>query len=95
MDDEVARAKLNRYINYTEAVFREMSVYPPNNPDLSSKLQYNLSLARQYFEDSKYYFGRGDFITALICIAYCEGLLDACRNLGWLKYEWGFEGRGD
>ncbi|MBC7112977.1 MAG: DUF357 domain-containing protein [Candidatus Methanomethyliales bacterium] len=88
MDDQIAKSKLERYIKYTQKVLTEMAVYPPDESSLSSKLQYNLSLAKQYFEDSKYYFGRGDFITGLVCIAYCEGLLDACRNFGWLKYEW-------
>ncbi len=88
MDDELAKSKLERYIKYAKNALKDMVVCPPNDPSLSSKLQYNLSLAKQYFEDSRYYFGKGDFITALVCIAYCEGLLDACRNLGWLKYEW-------
>ncbi len=86
-----AKEKLERYINGTRAVLDQMEVSSPLDPSLSSALNYNLSLARQYFDDSRYYFERGDFITALVCIAYCEGLLDACRNLGWLKYEWRFK----
>jgi hypothetical protein len=93
MDDELAKSKLERYIKYAKNVLKDMVVCPPKDPSLSSKLEYNLFLARQYFEDSEYYFGKGDFITALVCIAYCEGLLDACRNLGWLKYEWNLGGK--
>lgn len=92
--EEEAVAKLERYIKATQAVLEKMEISPPGDPSLSSALQYNLSLSRQYFEDSKYYLGKGEFITALVCIAYCEGLLDACRNLGWLKYQWVF-GEGD
>jgi len=91
LDDQDARTKLVRYIRNTERVFMEMAISPPSDPSLYSKFEYNLSLAKQYFQDSKYYLERGDFITALVCVAYCEGLLDACRNLGWLNYEWSVE----
>jgi len=36
-----------------------------------------VELACQYFEDSKYYFGKKDFFTAFGCINYAHGLLDA------------------
>lgn len=91
MEEETAKKKIERYINYTQSVLNNMLVSPPTDPELSSKFHYNISLARQYFEDSKYYFSRGDLLTSLVCIVYCEGLLDACRNLGWLKYEWGLD----
>jgi FAD synthetase len=88
--EEEARKKLDRYISGTERVFREMDVKPPSDESLRKTLESNISLSRQYLADSKYYLVKGDFITALVCIAYCEGLIDACRNLGWLSYEWAF-----
>ena len=91
--EEQARVKLERYISATEAVFHDMAVFPPSEALLKKSFEANLSLSRQYMEDSKHYFGKGDFITALVCIAYSEGILDACRNLGWLKYEWKGEQR--
>ncbi len=36
-----------------------------------------IELATQYFEDSKYYLEKKDFITAFGCINYAHGLLDA------------------
>ena len=45
--------------------------------------------AKRYFEDAKYYLGRGHFETSLASIAYSEGLLDALRMLGLVKLEWG------
>ncbi|MCD6539057.1 DUF357 domain-containing protein [Candidatus Bathyarchaeota archaeon] len=45
--------------------------------------------AKRYFEDAKYYLGRGHFETSLASIAYSEGLLDALRMLGLVKFEWG------
>ena len=45
--------------------------------------------AKRYFEDAKYYLDRGFFETSLASIAYSEGLLDALRMLGLVKFEWG------
>ncbi len=47
-----------------------------------------LVLAKLYISDSKYYLERGDIITALACVAYAEGLLDALRHLGVVDIEW-------
>ncbi|MBC7121247.1 MAG: DUF357 domain-containing protein [Candidatus Methanosuratus sp.] len=88
--EEDARKKLERYIAATERVFRTMEVLFPEDASLRKQAKENLRLSRIYFEDSKYYFGKQDYITALVCIAYCEGIIDACRNMGWLRYEWTF-----
>jgi len=85
------RKKLERYIRGTDRAFKEMEVLPPADEDLKKALENNISLSKQYLEDSKHYLSKGDLITALVCIAYCEGLIDSCRNLGWLKYEWEFK----
>lgn len=88
--EDEAKKKLERYIAATERVFRTMEVSFPSDPSLKRQAEENLKLSRIYFEDSKYYFEKGDYITALVCIAYCEGIIDACRNMGWLRYEWAF-----
>jgi hypothetical protein len=36
-----------------------------------------VELATQYYEDSKYYLKKGDYLTAFGCINYAHGLLDA------------------
>ncbi|MEM2528778.1 MAG: DUF357 domain-containing protein, partial [Ignisphaera sp.] len=36
-----------------------------------------VDLALSYFNDSKYYFEKGDCITGLVTISYAEGILDA------------------
>ncbi len=48
-----------------------------------------LDLARAYLDDARYYLEeRHDPYTALACIAYAEGLIDALRHLGMLNAEW-------
>ena len=47
-----------------------------------------ISYARAYLEDAKYYKAQKKFETSLVSIAYCEGLLDALRLIGAVKFEW-------
>ena len=41
-----------------------------------------------YLNDAKYYKAQKSFETSLTSVAYCEGLLDALRLLGAVKFEW-------
>ena len=47
-----------------------------------------LRWASDYLEDAKYYKAKGNFETSLTSVAYCEGLLDALRLLGAVRFEW-------
>jgi len=47
-----------------------------------------LELARRYYEDARYSYEKGDYITGLIDVAYAEGLLDALRILGITGFTW-------
>ena len=47
-----------------------------------------LRWAADYLEDAKYFKSQGKLETSLTSVAYCEGLLDALRLLGAVKFEW-------
>jgi hypothetical protein len=47
-----------------------------------------LRWAADYLEDAKYYKSQGKLETSLTSVAYCEGLLDALRLMGAVKFEW-------
>ena len=47
-----------------------------------------LRWASDYLEDAKYYKAQGKLETSLTSVAYCEGLLDALRLFGAVKFEW-------
>jgi hypothetical protein len=47
-----------------------------------------LGYVTAYLEDAKYYKAQKKFETSLTSVAYCEGLLDALRLLGVVKFEW-------
>ena len=47
-----------------------------------------LNYVTDYLEDAKYYKAQERLETSLTSVAYCEGLLDALRLLGAVKFEW-------
>ncbi|BAA30417.1 52aa long hypothetical protein [Pyrococcus horikoshii OT3] len=44
-------------------------------------------MARSYFEDAKYYYKKGDYVTAFAAINYAHGFIDAGVRLGVFKGE--------
>jgi hypothetical protein len=78
----------SKYINYAEKVLGEMqqqnSTLNVSKEDVSKVLRW----AYDYLEDAKYYKAQGKLETSLTSVAYCEGLLDALRLLGAVKFEW-------
>ena len=77
-----------KYIGSAEKVLKELK--RSKTPiSLSDELVSNvLRWAADYLEDAKYYKDNGKLETSLTSVAYCEGLLDALRLLGAVKFEW-------
>ncbi|HIE18206.1 TPA: DUF357 domain-containing protein [Candidatus Bathyarchaeota archaeon] len=77
-----------KYIRKTEKVLGEIEM-THNSACLDSfKINYVVDEAKRYLEDAKYYLDKGRFETSLASVAYCEGLLDALRMLGFVKFDW-------
>ncbi len=74
--------RVNTYIRNVELFIEEA------RSNVSREALYIFNLARDYLNDAKYYFSRGDYVTSLSCIAYAEGLLDALRLLELIKGTW-------
>jgi FAD synthetase len=81
-------ALTSKYISSAEKVLKELKqTERPIN--LTEETVANiLRWATDYLEDAKYYKAQGKFETSLASVAYCEGLLDALRLLGAVKFEW-------
>lgn len=77
----------SKYIASAEKVFKKLTKAAPVNVT-EEKLSELLSYATDYLEDAKYYKSKGNLETSLTSIAYCEGILDALRLLGAIKFEW-------
>ena len=76
-----------KYIQKTEAVFKKMKIAEKSVLD-PSKVDEIVDEAKRYLEDAKYYLKKGKPETSLASVAYSEGLLDALRMLGLVKFEW-------
>jgi len=72
--------RLEKYIKSLEKVLKDIKY--------NSSVDEIVHLAKCYTEDSKYYYRQGDYFTALSCIAYAEGLLDALRFLNKAEFTW-------
>jgi len=80
--------KLAKYLESLREVLDEVEL-----KEGSKEAQEVLDLARRYYLDALHYLSR-DPLTALICVVYSEGLLDALRFLGLASFKWPFERRG-
>ncbi|MGQ9551687.1 MAG: DUF357 domain-containing protein [Candidatus Bathycorpusculaceae bacterium] len=78
-----------RYIASTETVLREIQIIETSQKNMEEKdVRRIVDHVKAYLEDAKYYKGKKRFEVSLASVAYCEGLLDALRMLGAVKFEW-------
>ena len=79
---------LSKYMQNTEQVFAEMHFSQDVVYVDSEKTREIVDEAKRYLEDAEYNCGRRQFETGLVSVAYSEGLLDALRLLGLVKFQW-------
>jgi len=77
-----------KYIGSAEKVLNELQRTKAQVSVSEEDVAKVLGWASDYLEDAKYYKAQGKFETSLTSVAYCEGLLDALRLLGAVKFEW-------
>jgi hypothetical protein len=77
-----------KYIASAERVLKELQLTKVAISVSEEDVARVLSWAADYLEDAKYYKSAGKLETSLTSVAYCEGLLDALRLLGAVKFEW-------
>ncbi len=74
-------ARIRGYIGKISRAFDTMKV-------LRSEAGEIIDIARSYLEDAERFLEKGDLFDSLGALAYCEGLLDALRMLGYVEFEW-------
>ena len=77
-----------KYIFSAEKVFSELELTQLPIDVGGTKVTEVLDWARDYLNDAKYYKEQGKLETSLTSVAYCEGLLDALRLIGAVKFVW-------
>ena len=81
-------ALASKYIVSTEKVLKEMQRTKGSINVTEERIDNIVGYVSAYLEDAKYYKAQKRFETSLTSVAYCEGLLDALRLLGAVKFEW-------
>jgi FAD synthetase len=81
-------ALVSKYISSADRVLGKIEV--SNGPIMLDNVGVGrvVDSAKAYLEDAKYYREKEKFEVSLTSVAYCEGLLDALRLLGAVKFEW-------
>jgi len=87
MEIENLELKYNKYAENLKHVFSELHFLEVNFRE-TGKVKEIVDLARRYFEDAEYFRRNNQLVTALISMAYCEGLLDALRLLNYVNFKW-------
>jgi hypothetical protein len=81
-------ALTGKYIASAEKVMKELKQTKGAVTVTEEYVDSILSYVTNYLEDAKYYKAQKNLETSLTSIAYCEGLLDALKLLGAVKFEW-------
>jgi hypothetical protein len=81
-------ALTKKYITSAERVMKELQPTKDTITVTQENVNIILSYITDYLEDAKYYKAQKNLETSLTSIAYCEGLLDALKLLGAVKFEW-------
>ena len=77
-----------KYILKAEHALTELKTVNGEGRLNIDKVKTVIDEAKRYLEDAKYYFANKRFETSLASVAYCEGLLDALRMLGYVEFSW-------
>ncbi len=81
-------ALVAKYIVSAEKVLEEMQRTKAPVTLTDTDVDAILGYVTAYLKDAKYYKDQKRFETSLTSVAYCEGLLDALRLVGAVKFEW-------
>ena len=79
---------VSKYIASSEKVLLEMQRSHGSLTINEASVSKIVDYIADYLADAKYYKAQRKLETSLTSVAYCEGLLDALRLLGALKFEW-------
>jgi FAD synthetase len=79
---------VSKYIGSTEHVLKNMETVENSIDVNGATIRKVVEYVKAYLEDAKHYRERKKFEVSLASVAYCEGLLDALKLLGAVKFEW-------
>lgn len=78
-----------KYRRYSETLGKALSTLKLKGSGRALKVRKIVHLAKCYHEDAGHFHGKQMLITALVSLAYGEGLLDALKMLDFVDFQWG------
>jgi cytidyltransferase-related domain len=84
--ERACEEKVLKYARNVRFVLQKVAEHEKSKSDylVSTLMDY----ASRYLFDAEWYLQKGDCLTALACVSYAEGLLDALRIGGILDFSW-------
>ena len=79
---------VTQYINSAKHVLEHMEMVHASMTVDVDRVRQVVEYARNYLIDAEHYREKKKFEVSLTSVAYCEGLLDALRLLGAVRFEW-------
>ncbi len=79
---------VSKYIDSAEKVLKNLERVPAARVVDEVGVDKVVAYAEAYLADAKYYKAQKRLETSLTSVAYCEGLLDALRLLGAVRFDW-------
>jgi hypothetical protein len=79
---------VSKYIASAEHVLDEIEITKNSARLNGNDIGKVVESAKAYLEDAKYYKYKKRLEVSLASVAYCEGLLDALKLLGVVRFEW-------
>jgi hypothetical protein len=86
---------VSKYIGSAEHVFCKIEITENSIKANAEGIKKVLESAKAYLEDAKYYRDKKKLEISLVSVAYCEGLVDALKLLGAVKFEWPVKRRSE
>jgi FAD synthetase len=80
-------ALVTKYIASAELVLLQLEMAEASCID-ESEVGKVVDSAKAYLADAKHYRNKKEFGVSLASVSYCEGLLDALKMLGAVRFEW-------
>jgi len=84
---EITEEKLQKYFRITEEALKTLEIAVHEKSLLRSVADDFLTMARSYFNDARYYYEKGDYVTAFAALNYAHGFIDAGVRLGVFRGE--------
>jgi len=75
MDNEISRAKLDRYFDLTETALGEVKENVIEGKEAEAK--EIIDMVENYVSDARHFEGKGDWVNAFAALAYAHGWLDS------------------